>query len=282
MKIDFNKSIFENAKNRTTPFLAAHRGVNGANVPCNTLLAYKIALDQGADVVEIDVTKSKDGEYFVFHPWMEPVFLEGGRYIHDMTAEEVRKCRLLNSDRAPTHYTVPTLKEVLLLLKDKAYINVDKFWMDIKGISEIIRECGVEKQVIVKTNLEEQCFADIEKYAPDFMYMPMVWHTDTTTKTLTGRNINYIGIEALFDNFDDEVCQKDFIAAMHEKGLLVWSNSIVYNEADVISAHLTDDISLENGGDAGWGKLADMGFDFIQTDWLVLARNYLVNNKKSK
>lgn len=276
MKIDFNKSIFENAKERKTPFLAAHRGVNGANVPCNTLLSYKTALDQGADVVEIDVTKSKDGEFFVFHPYMEPVFLEGGKYIHDMTAEEVKKCRLLNADRAPTHYTVPTLKEVLLLLKDKAYINVDKFWTDIKGISEVIRACGVEKQVIVKTDLNENCFAEIEKYAPDFMYMPMVWHNDTATETLLTRNLNYVGIEALFDTLNDQVCQKDYIKSMHEKGLLVWANAIVYNEEAVISAHLTDDISLEKGGDAGWGKLTDLGFDFIQTDWLSAAKCYLL------
>ena len=27
--------------------------------------------------------------------------------------------------------------------------------------------------------------------------------------------------------------------------------------------------------DAGWGKLADMGFDIIQTDWPGLVYNYL-------
>ena len=66
---------------------------------------------------------------------------------------------------------------------------------------------------------------------------------------------------------------------MHENGLLVWGNSIVYNEADVISAGLTDDISLEKGGEFGWGKLADLGFDFIQTDWLLAAKTYLQNRK---
>ena len=66
---------------------------------------------------------------------------------------------------------------------------------------------------------------------------------------------------------------------MHENKLLVWSNSIVYNEADVISAGLTDDISLEKGGNFGWGKLADKGFDFIQTDWLLAVKDYLQNRK---
>jgi glycerophosphoryl diester phosphodiesterase len=94
--MDFNKSIFENRKEKGTPFLAAHRGVCGANVPCNTLAAYKIAVDQGADVVEIDVSKTKDGKYFVFHPGMEPVFLKLQRLLSEMTSDEVEKLYLLN------------------------------------------------------------------------------------------------------------------------------------------------------------------------------------------
>lgn len=53
------------------PLLAAHRGVAGGNIPCNTLVAYEIALRQGADIVELDVARSADGVLFVFHPGME-------------------------------------------------------------------------------------------------------------------------------------------------------------------------------------------------------------------
>ena len=149
--MDFNKSIFENRKLRKYPFLAAHRGVCGANVPCNTLAAYKIALDQGADVVEIDVAKSKDGKFFVFHPGMEHVFLRSAKPISELDSAEVEAMFLVNQDSVRTSYKVPTLEDVLTLLKDKAYINVDKFWTDIEGISAVIRKVGVEKQVIVKT-----------------------------------------------------------------------------------------------------------------------------------
>ena len=64
--MNFEKSIFENRMEKGSPLLAAHRGVCGANVPCNTIAAYKIALKQGADVVEIDVSKSKDGKFYVY------------------------------------------------------------------------------------------------------------------------------------------------------------------------------------------------------------------------
>lgn len=271
---NFNQSIFKNRQASKTPFLAAHRGVCGVNVPCNTLLAYKIAVDQGADIIEIDVAKSKDGQFFVFHPGMEFAYLKTGKLISEMTAEEVLSTSILNNDEAKTHYRIPKLSKVFALLKDKVYINVDKFWTDIEGISAEIRKSGVEKQVILKTSAEEKYFDDIERYAPDMMYMPVIQRRDNITEKLKSRNINYIGVEVVFGSFDDGGASVDYIKSMHDKELLVWANSIIYDERDVLSAGSTDDISLEKGGDFGWGKLHELGFDIIQTDWLLAAKLY--------
>ena len=40
--------------------IVAHRGVAGGNIPCNTIASYELALKQGADMLEVDVTKSAD------------------------------------------------------------------------------------------------------------------------------------------------------------------------------------------------------------------------------
>lgn len=273
--MNFDKSIFENRARLSRPFLAAHRGVCGANIPCNTFLAYQTAIEQGADVVEIDVSKSRDGAYFVFHPGMEHRYIGEGIHLHELTAIEVKNLPLLNCDGMPTHYRIPRLEEAFALLKGKVYINVDKYWTDIAGITAAIRKAGVEKQVIVKTPVEEKYFAETEKYAPDLMYMPVARHRDDVTEKLLARHINYIGLEALFDAKEDEIASKEYIRAMHERGLLVWVNSIVYDETDIISAGLTDDVSLARGGDAGWGELIARGFDFIQTDWLSALKYYM-------
>ena len=42
--------------------ICAHRGIWGGNIPCNNIKAYDIALSQGADMVEIDVTRAADGK----------------------------------------------------------------------------------------------------------------------------------------------------------------------------------------------------------------------------
>lgn len=274
--INFNKSIFENRKERNYPFLVAHRGVCGANVPCNSIAAYKIALSQGADVVEIDVSKSKDGKFYVFHPGMEHVFLKS-KHLSELYSYEIDELRLLNQDSVITSYHVPTLEEVLLILKDKCYINVDKFWTDVEGISKVIRECGVEKQVIVKTWVDDKALDEVTKYAPDFMFMPLIRGKDTVTDKLLENGVNVIGAEALFSKEGDECVSEEYVKKMHEKGLLLWANSIIYNEADVISAYHTDDISLTDNPDKGWGWLIDKGFDFIQTDWLLMLQQYIKN-----
>lgn len=262
------------------PLLAAHRGVCGANIPCNTLAAYAIALQQGADIIELDVSKSLDGELFAFHPGMEPVYLKCGKMISEMTAKEVREVPLLNQDEVPTHYRVPTLEEALAFLKDKAYINVDKFWTDVEGITACIRRAGVERQAIVKTYLEEDALREVEKFAPDLMFMPMVRHKDESTEMLLKRNINLIGNEVLFDRETDEVISDAYIAEMHRKGLLIWANAIVYNEKDVISAGHTDDVSLTEDPYLGWGWLIRKKVDIIQTDWPLMLKQYIDSRKQ--
>ena len=265
---------------RESPYIVAHRGVYGANVPCNTLASYQTALSHGADVIELDVSRSKDGELFVFHPGMERVFLETDKRIPDLTAQEVKELRLVNYDHVPTTYPVPTFAEALALLKDKAYINVDKFWTDVEGISKAIKKAGVEKQVIVKSLIREESLLDyVEKYASEYMFMAIVRKTDTATPLMQGRNINYIGTEVLFRQDDEEVISDEYIRSMHERGYLVWVNSILYNERDIIAGDHTDDMALWKDPDRGWGWLIDKKVDFIQTDWVLALKQYMQMRK---
>ena len=52
--------------------VAAHRGTSAGNIPPNSIAAFDIALKEGADILEMDLFQSADGEIFVFHTGMEP------------------------------------------------------------------------------------------------------------------------------------------------------------------------------------------------------------------
>ena len=58
---------------------------------------------------------------------------------------------------------------------------------------------------------------------------------------------------------------------------MAWVNAITLNDRIVLSAGLDDDNSIKNSYDENWGKLIEMGFDMIQTDWPALIKEYILS-----
>lgn len=255
--------------------VAAHRGVSGANIPCNTIAAVNIALTQGADIIEIDVTRSRDGELFVFHPGMEKPHLGIDASLGELSAAEISELRYINQDNVPTSYGVTKLEDMLNFLSGKAYINVDKFWMYMEEITAMLRKCNIKEQAVAKIPSTDEYLDMVEKCAPDIAFMAMCWGKDKFTQKALERNVKYAGVEALFKTDDDELVSEEYISKMHEKGLLLFGNAIVYNEAEVISAGHTDDLALSGNTDDGWGYFVKKEFDIIQTDWCSMLKTYL-------
>lgn len=272
---DFNDTIVNNAAGR--PLICAHRGVSGGNIPCNTLAAFSAALAQGADVIELDVTESRDGQLFVFHPGKESAHLKSHKLISAMKADKVKKLRYVNQDNDETQFGVDRLCDILDFLKGKCYINVDKFWTDIPGISAEIRRVGVEKQVIVKTALKDKYLKPLKECAADFMFMPIVRDEDTVTDMLRAESINCVGAEVLFEKDTAPVASREYIETMHKKGMVLFANAIVYNYKEVLSAGHNDDISVAGEPERGWGWLIDRKYDIIQTDWCGALKHFMEN-----
>jgi len=260
-----------------TPLLAAHRGVCGGNVPCNTLAAFKAAVFQGADIVELDVDQTKDGVLVIQHPGLEKVHLSYPDSLRNLTFEEVKAVRRLNQDLEKTQYPVLTLEEALTFLKGKAIVNIDKFWEHPQEIATLVRKLHMEADVIIKAAAKEEYLVDMEKYAPDLPFMSICRGTDDVTERMLQKKVNYVGTEVLFDQDTDPVASKEYIQKMHDAGLVVWCNSIVYDYLDVLASEHTDDISVAGEPEKGWGWLADRGFDIIQTDFLLNCKVFLEN-----
>jgi glycerophosphoryl diester phosphodiesterase len=273
MKFDLRQTAKEKL------IIVAHRGVWNGNIPCNTIPAYKAALTQGSDMIEIDVDMSADKELFVFHPRMEKVFLLTDKKLGEMTADEIRTFRYVNYDNNPTQYGLNTLEEILEEFKGKCYINVDKFWLYPREITEMIRRHGMMDQILVKTSASDKYLDIIEEFCPDVQYMSIV-SSFADIERVKARKLNYIGNEVLFSTDDSPFASEEFIDEQHKNGFLVWCNSIVYNYRSVLSAGHNDDISAAGDPDNGWGWIADRGFDFMQTDWPLMAIEYLKKNGK--
>ena len=255
--------------------VAAHRGTWMGNVPCNTMMSFNAALMAGADIVELDISRSLDGTLYVFHPGTEPHYLHSEKLIADMRDDEVQTLRLVNSDDAVTQYPVPLFDDVLEALKGRCVINVDKFFMFPEDIVKVIRRHDMVDQVLVKSNQEERFFTLMEELAPDFAYMTFARNEDHASEMLVKRKLNYYGTEALFQTEESEFATQAYHEKMHKMGLLTWANAIVFNYKTVHSAGHTDDLYTMGRADEGWGYLANLGYNMIQTDWVAPCVAYL-------
>ena len=255
--------------------LVAHRGTCGGNIPCNSMQAFKAAVLAGADMVELDVERSADGELFVQHPEMEPVHLRMRDSIREYPAAVVEQFKLSNWDHFPTQYPIVRLEEALTFLRGKCMINIDKFWVNPKEISELIRKLGMEDQILIKAANESRYLDAVETYAPDIPFMAVAKNGTDIHEEMMNRDIRYVGIEALFAAEDSPVASKEFIEKLHADGKIVWANAIVYDYNKVLAAGHNDDISVTENPELGWGWLADQGFDLIQTDFVFQCRHFL-------
>lgn len=259
--------------------IATHRGMVTGNIPHNTLPAFETAIRHGTDMIETDLTMCKDGTIVIFHPRQEKNHLGLDVHIDEMTIDEVKELRYLNDCRAVTDFGILTLDEFLEIYKNRCLINLDHGWHFFPEMLHAVKKHGVEDQVLIKTPMK--CMEDleyakiIEKIAPDMMYMPIYKNEDLLTETLEEMDINFIGAELVFEEENNVLATKAYMQSHHDKGRLLWCNSILYNCKKPLSGGHTDDISVSVDPDLGWGWIVDRGFDIIQTDWTLALRTYL-------
>lgn len=131
-----------------------HRGASGY-APENTLTAFKMAEDMGADGIELDVQMSKDGVLVICHDETIDRTSSGTGFIKDMTFEELRKYNYNKTHPEYEHADIPTLEEVLALVKPgKMIINIELktgifFYPGIEEkVVALVKQYGMEDRVI--------------------------------------------------------------------------------------------------------------------------------------
>ena len=104
----------------------AHRGASGY-APENTLEAFALAMDIGADGIELDVQMTKDGEVVVIHDETINRVSDGKGRVKDYTLVQLREFSFDNHMECYGHVSIPTLKEVLELVRPSK-MPLASFW----------------------------------------------------------------------------------------------------------------------------------------------------------
>jgi len=234
------------AAHAARPLLIAHRGAPRER-PENTLPSFLRALELGADGIELDVHRSRDGILVVHHDEVPRAIAPSGRLagrrIDALTFDELQGFAVGGSA------LIPTLDEVLALVKGRALL-----FIEMKG-------AGVEEDVVK---------AILASAAPERCAVHGFDHAAVRRVHEMAPGIR-CGI--LFDR-----APLDAAAAMRESGALdVWP------QWALVDAPLVDAVHAAGGRVIPWTvnraeaarTLAGLGVDGICTDVLPTVREAL-------
>lgn len=165
-------ALFEPNTLTSTPLVIGHRG-NPTNAPENSMSSYRIAYENGADIVETDVYLTTDNEVVIMHDADIARTTDGAGNIESMTLAQLKTYHLWgDNDAYKSRFPderVPTLKELVNYAKGKDL----KIFIEIKSgkplickfIADIVKEADMVDQVCVIAFSITQCW-EMQRYAP--------------------------------------------------------------------------------------------------------------------
>ncbi|MGO1652341.1 glycerophosphodiester phosphodiesterase [Senegalia sp. (in: firmicutes)] len=140
------------------PIIYAHRGAKGYR-PENTMAAFKLAMEMGADGIETDIHLSKDGYLVLIHDEKIDRTTTKKGYIKDMTLDQIK---LLDAGSKFSEEfageEIPTLEELIILTKNTNIIlnieiknNKMNYPRIEEKLVELIKKYKIEERVIISS-----------------------------------------------------------------------------------------------------------------------------------
>lgn len=110
---------------KARPLIFAHRGAS-TDAPENTLAAFSLALEQGADGIELDAKLTADGEVVVIHDPTVDRTTDGRGRVSQMTLAQLRQLDAgIKKSADFKGCTIPTLAEVFEAVGNRLIINIE-------------------------------------------------------------------------------------------------------------------------------------------------------------
>lgn len=249
------------SQDRNYVFVVVHRG-DWRNAPENSLPAIQRAIDMKADMVEIDIQRTKDGRFVLMHDATLDRTSTGKGKVSDYTVDELSRFFLRAGQNHPTSEKIPGLEEALLLCKGKILVNIDKGGNYINEILPILQRTGTERQVIIKGKYPVSKVKEEYGTYGQMLYMPIVQ---------ADKEGAWSEIESFLQDFKPvavELCfKKDQFELLprfkdiSDRGSRVWINTLW---SSLCGGHEDDKATLNP--DAHWGWVLKQHATMIQTD----------------
>lgn len=157
---------------KVNPLIYAHRGSSG-HAPENTMAAFRMALEDGADGIELDVQLTADGKLVVIHDETLDRTTSGQGLVVQHTYSQLQQLHAGKLFPGFEHETVPLLSQVLELLQPtrlELNIELKNGIVLYDGLEEAVirqvREYGMEHRVVF-SSFNHYSVAQLARQAPD-------------------------------------------------------------------------------------------------------------------
>lgn len=259
----------------------------------NSLSAIERSITDGVEMVELDVQKTKDGQFVILHDTSLDRTTDRTGEVADMTLAEVREAnlRVVGTDEV-TDEKVPTLEETFEAVDGEIMVNIDNK-LGVENLAEIMtiaRDMGVDEQIVIKaaTNTDAEIAAaqaTLDALPFDVEFMPILDDTKVDLATIEDvlDTFEPNAVE-VFDTFDGEYSLDgglfftDEVKALFEEAdARAWINTLHFPEDGRLSGGRGDDLALLDPK-LVYGFYADAGASILQVDEVELAADYLDAN----
>ena len=215
-----------------------HRGARALR-PENTLPAFQYAIDQGVDVLELDMAVTRDDVIVISHdPHMNPAICQGPggeTAIHKLSLEQVRQwdCGALKNPAFPRQQPVPgtrmpTLEEVFdLAAPSRVELNIEtkidprtpELAPDpltfARLVVDAVRKHRLERRVIVQS-FDFRTLKEVRKLAPEIRLSALY---EGTPKPFPAIARDAGGVEIISPHYS--LVTPEQVRAAHDAGLQV-------------------------------------------------------------
>jgi glycerophosphoryl diester phosphodiesterase len=201
----------------------AHRGGIFPDIPENTLSNFRMAIQQGTDVIEVDLRSSRDGQILIMHDETLDRTTNGSGNISHFTLEELKQLDAGGGERIPTFVDLlkiieDTRAKLLLDIKKGPLLNIGK-------VITLIEQYHCSLDVIAGV----RSLADLDslkKINPNIRTLGFIGQPDQINLYIKAG----VDIIRLWPDWIDE--NTELVTSLREKNVPVW----------VTIAELSDDV----------------------------------------
>jgi glycerophosphoryl diester phosphodiesterase len=204
--------------------IIAHRGAS-YDAPENTLPAYKLAWQQGADGIEGDFRLTADGQIVCLHDPSTGRVGDRDLVVSESTLAELRQVDMgIVKGEEWTGTRIPTLAEILALVPEgkRIYIEIKSGLAIVEPLEKALAESGLRPEQIVLISFVGNVISGVKKKMPQYKaHLLSVFPEDKSGKVgTTGliqrvKTLNADGADVCAHPGLDQA----FVQAFHQAGL---------------------------------------------------------------